>query len=165
VADPHPAPPALTPAEQRAFARALADAEQRTLPAAQAHLEALASRREAAPDPDEWEDANEALAFAEDRVRRLRELLARAPVIDSPPPAQARLNSRVRTRLPDGTECWYRIVLSAWEMERRPDQTDTTWGAPIARALIGRRPGEHSVIRAPSGETAITILEVRHDES
>jgi hypothetical protein len=77
----------------------------------------------------------------------------------------------------DGSEVWYRIVFSSTpgvfvpdvagskKLEEWPNGLTTTfWGTPIAEALLGRRPGDRSLIKSPTGETPITILDVQPGE-
>ena len=47
------------------------------------------------------------------------------------------------------------------------DETDTDagrigWSAPLARALIGARPGDERIVRLPSGEKSYEILGIRY---
>jgi transcription elongation GreA/GreB family factor len=98
------------------------------------------------------------------RAMKLRELIARAPFVSPPTPGEARLHSHVRVRPQDQRELWYRIVVSVEAVGPYSGVTDVFWGSPVAEALVGKHPGDQSMIDAPAGETAITILEVRHQE-
>ena len=113
----------------------------------------------------ELDDAGDNLSFTLTHIQTLRELLAQAPSIDAPVPGVARLHSRVRVRSDDGEEVWYRIEFGATaQIGLYPNVKTVTLGSGVALALVGRRAGDRPVIRAPIGETRITILEVVHDE-
>ncbi len=158
--------PALTARERAAFEQDLEDAELREVPEARVRAKDALSRSYAEISQDEFDDVMDNLSFAGQRVLWLKELLADAPTIDGPNPGVARLHSRVRVRSDDGTESSYRIVFpTESQVGLHPEVMDVTWRSGVAQALIGRRAGDRSVIKAPIGETRITILEVVHQSS
>jgi len=164
--------PPLTPHERTLFQRELTEAEKR-LPEVFAQAEQFTSQP--GRTEEELDDAGEGAGFALSWVQQLRDLLARAPSVESPAPNEARVHSRVLVR--HDSEVWYRIVFSSAPdvfapdiagsklIEEWPDGLTTTfWGTPIADALLGRHPGDRSLIKLPAGETPITILDVHPGE-
>jgi hypothetical protein len=103
--------PALTVRDRQMLERELADVERR-LPELRARGEHLVSRPEADVTELELDDAVDDVGFAENWAIKLRELLELAPTISVPTSGEARLHSRVRVRLDDGRDLWYRIVVS-----------------------------------------------------
>jgi transcription elongation factor GreB len=81
----------------------------------------------------------------------------------APPPAdraEVRFGARVRVRGADGHTREIRIV--------GVDEADPAHGlvafvAPVARALLGRRPGDAVTVRAPGGEDDLEIVSVDYD--
>jgi transcription elongation factor GreB len=46
--------------------------------------------------------------------------------------------------------------------EADPARGEVSWIAPLARALLGRSPGESAVLRLPEGEQKLRILAVEY---
>jgi transcription elongation GreA/GreB family factor len=141
--------PALTAQERAAFEQALTDAE-RYFSDAHAYLEQLLSKPDEEGASEELDDVGENVSFALSNAQSLSELLANAPSIDAPKPCVARLHSRVREREESGEDLWYRIEFGATaQIGLYPNVKTVTWGSAVALALVGRRTGDRSVIRAP----------------
>ena len=130
---------------------------QAALRAERAELE----RQRAALDP-EHPDASREREMLTGRLRDLVERIARSRVVD---PAgidrpEARFAATVVVRQDDGAERTLRIV--------GVDESDSEAGAvaftsPIARALTGKRAGDEATVRTPSGETRLTVVDVRYE--
>jgi transcription elongation factor GreB len=98
------------------------------------------------------------------RVRFLRKRLERVQVVD--PAAQKRrdqvfFGATVRYAREDDTEVSVTIV--------GVDEADSaagriSWVSPVARALLGRRPGETVRLRTPRGAEEIEVLEIRYPD-
>lgn len=95
------------------------------------------------------------------RVRYLTKRLDHLRVVDRPPddPETVRFGAWVRLLADGSGERTYRIVGA--------DETDAHKGwvsidSPVARALLGARPGDEVSVRLPEGETRLEVLEVRY---
>lgn len=109
---------------------------------------------------------SDALATARRRLARLDrriEYLARmaglAEVVNRPASGydRVRFGARVTVRYGDGATSTFRIV---GVDESDPVAGLVGWTAPLARALMGRAPGENSVVLLPGGEKTVTVLAV-----
>ncbi len=119
----------------------------RGLAALRAELSALrveqaGSRSEGAPD-----------ASILERLAELEDRLGSAELVEppKPPPAEARFGATVTVRTEAGTERAYAIV--------GVDEADAGAGriafvAPLARALLGKRPGDVTTVRTPHATTS-----------
>ena len=111
-------------------------------------------------DNAEYDAAKEHQAFVEKRIGDLEGKLAAAQVIDTSNLTGDRVTfgSTVLLRGSNGGgEVRYRIVGS--------DESDVKQGkisvsSPLARALIGKGPGDEVVVHAPGGKKAYEILRV-----
>jgi transcription elongation factor GreA len=74
---------------------------------------------------------------------------AKADVVD--------IGTVVRVRDADGEESVYTVVNPA---EAAPSQGRVSTGAPLGRALVGRRAGEKVTVDAPSGAWELDIIEI-----
>lgn len=106
-------------------------------------------------------EAKAALAQLDQRIRRLQQSSLTADVVDPPrePTDTIRFGATVSVKDAAGTVVTYRLV--------GVDETDATagaisWVSPLAQALLNRRPGEHVEITTPTGQSAVTILDVRY---
>lgn len=109
---------------------------------------------------------SDALATARRRLARLDrriEYLARmaglAEVVERPASGydRVRFGARVTVRDGDGNTTAFRIV---GVDESDPEAGLVGWTAPLARALMGKVPGESSVVLLPGGKLTVTILAV-----
>lgn len=111
-------------------------------------------------DNAEYDAAKEHQAFVERRIGDLEGKLAAAQVIDTSNLTGDRVTFGATVLLRDsngGGEVRYRIVGS--------DESDVKQGkisvsSPLARALIGKGPGDEVVVHAPGGKKAYEILRV-----
>ena len=55
-----------------------------------------------------------------------------------------------------------RVLTIVGDDETDPDAGRIGWSAPLARALIGARPGDERIVRLPSGEKSYEILGIRY---
>jgi transcription elongation factor GreB len=97
-----------------------------------------------------------------ERVSELEARLTSAELVSAahPAPSEARFGATVTVRGGAGAERAYTIV--------GVDEADASAGriafvAPLARALIGKRPGEAAVVRTPHGDEELEILSVRYE--
>ncbi len=96
-----------------------------------------------------------------DRVRELQAYL-RSAVPTPPPPAgddRIRFGAVVSTRDSGGNEVRYRIV-GVDEVDL--DRDWVSWLSPVAKTLLQKRVGDRVRLRAPGGETLLTIVGVEY---
>jgi transcription elongation factor GreA len=128
-------------------------------------IEAIAAAREHGDlrENAEYHAAREQQGLAEARIRDIEFKLANAEVIDvTMLNAEGRVVFGATVELVDedsGDEVRYRIV--------GDDEADIRAGlisvsSPIARALIGKQEGDTAVVRAPGGDRAYEIIEVKY---
>jgi transcription elongation factor GreB len=112
---------------------------------------------------DGWPGDDRARAASEAslalRLRALDERIAGAVVVDTAGQAgdRVRFGARVTVRAADAIERTYEIV--------GLDEADVTLGriafvAPLARALLGKSPGDVVTLRSPRGDEELEILDV-----
>ena len=102
-----------------------------------------------------------ALSSVNQRIHELEQRLSSAVLVDSAPsdPDEVRFGAWVRVQASDGVEQRYRIV--------GVDEADAKAGliafvAPMARALLGRRVGESTVLQSPRGAEELELLAVAY---
>ncbi|MBI3003453.1 MAG: transcription elongation factor GreA [candidate division NC10 bacterium] len=108
----------------------------------------------------EYDAAKEHQAFVEKRISEVEAKLAAAQVIDTSNLTGDRVTFGSTVLLRDangGGQVRYRIVGS--------DESDVKQGkisvsSPLARALIGKEPGDEVVVHAPGGQKAYEVLRV-----
>jgi transcription elongation factor GreA len=108
----------------------------------------------------EYDAAKEHQAFVEKRISEMEAKLAAAQVIDTSNLTGDRVTFGSTVLLRDangGGQVRYRIVGS--------DESDVKQGkisvsSPLARALIGKEPGDEVVVHAPGGQKAYEVLRV-----
>lgn len=109
---------------------------------------------------------SDALATARRRLARLDrriEYLARmaglAEVVSRPASGydRVRFGARVTVRDRDGNTSAFRIV---GVDESDPEAGLVGWTAPLARALMGKAPGQTAVVALPGGESNVTVVAV-----
>lgn len=108
----------------------------------------------------EYEDAKNAQAHLEGRIREIKNLLSRAQIIDEENGQghEVRVGSRVTVRI-DGEqeeETWT-IVGSA---EANPREGRISNESPIGSNLLGKRPRQKVTVQTPSGVLKLTIVKI-----
>jgi transcription elongation factor GreA len=109
----------------------------------------------------EYHDAKNDQAHLETKIARLREKITTAVVVEEQegPAADGAVGfgSTVAVRDQNGLERTWRIVSSH---DAAPAEGRLSAESPVARALVGRRPGEQAAVVLPRGESVLTILSV-----
>ncbi len=162
----------LTPEGAERLSRELHELAQETRPRILAEV-----ARMAGADKDELAALRRSLGLVERRVEYLSMMSSLAEVI--PPPEggydRVKFGARIRVREAPGggaaeagegprgrpgaagAESEYRIV---GVDEAEPERGLIGWTSPVARALMGKRPGEVALVRLPAGERRLEILAV-----
>jgi transcription elongation factor GreA len=136
---------------------AVLTAETPDLIQAIAHAREDKDFRENAP----LEAAREALAFNEQRRKRLENSLKRAVVVERQSHDRSALGSTVTvTRLDTGRQSIYKLVGAR---EANAGDQRISVESPVGRELLGRRPGDEVRVAAPSGLIQFRIEEVTHE--
>jgi len=89
----------------------------------------------------------------EELTRLLRDAVAPGDISDDPNIVE--LGDRVEVEFPDGERESFLVV---HPVEAGMDEHRTSADAPIARAVIGRRPGDQVTVAAPAGVYSATII-------
>jgi transcription elongation factor GreA len=109
----------------------------------------------------EYHDAKNDQAHLETKIARLREKITTAVVVEEAegPTADGAVGfgSTVVVRDQNGLERTWRIVSSH---DAAPAEGRLSAESPVARALVGRRPGEQAAVVLPRGESVLTVLSV-----
>jgi transcription elongation factor GreA len=109
----------------------------------------------------EYHDAKNDQAHLETKIARLREKLTTAVVVEEGSRAGADgtvgFGSKVAVRDQNGVERSWTIVSSH---DAAPAEGRLSAESPVARALVGHRPGEQAAVVLPRGESVLTILSV-----
>jgi len=113
-------------------------------------------------DSPEMQEAKNAQAFVEGRIRMLEKMLAEVEVVEKrsvSPDGQTvvGIGSRVRVRNDDGEEEVFTIVGSA-ESDARAGKISHQ--SPVGSSLIGTRPGDQVDVKVPAGIRRFTVLSV-----
>jgi transcription elongation factor GreA len=109
----------------------------------------------------EYHDAKNDQAHLETKIARLREKISTAVVVEESegPGADGTVGfgSTVAVRDEKGLERTWRIVSSH---DAAPAEGRLSVESPVARALVGRRPGDEAAVVLPRGQSVLTILSV-----
>jgi transcription elongation factor GreB len=99
------------------------------------------------------------LREAERRIQYLSRMTAIMEVVSPSPGPAARVafGAAVTVRGQDGTQRVYRIV---GVDESDPSRGLVSWVSPIARALMGKRPGDTVTVSLPAGQAALTVVSI-----
>lgn len=129
------------------------------LAALRAERAGLEARR-AALDPDDPSAARD----REEVTGRLRLLVERIAAAQPVDPARVsadrvRFGTTVTVRGADGDERAFQIV-GVDEAAATPGGGAVAFTAPIARAVVGKAPGETGVLKTPRGEEPLTVVSV-----
>ncbi len=108
----------------------------------------------------EYHAAREKQGWIEAKIRDLENKLASSEIVDVPRGAKDRVAFGVKVRLEDlnsGDEKVYQIV--------GPHESDVSQGlisitSPLARAMVGKGPGEEVLVQAPGRTMEYEILEI-----
>ncbi len=150
----------MTPAGAQALAAELDSLRGRERPQAAGAATRLAASG-AATDRDELAVQRRRLRELDRRIEYLSRMLARLEVVD--PAAQkgerVLFGARVTVQRVDGSRQVYRIV---GVDEADPARGEVSWIAPLARALLGRSPGESAMVKLPEGDERLRILAVQY---
>jgi transcription elongation factor GreA len=109
----------------------------------------------------EYHDAKNDQAHLETKIARLREKISTAVVVEeSEGPGDdgtVGFGSTVAVRDQNGSERTWRIVSSH---DAAPAEGRLSVESPVARALVGRSPGDQVAVVLPRGRSVLTILSV-----
>ncbi len=111
-------------------------------------------------DSPEYLSAREEQAFVEGRIASLERLLAQAEVVEVAVTTawpSVEIGSTVTLRDETGEEEQYAIVGA---MEAEPALGRISNQSPVARALMGHRPGETVDVETPMGTRRLTIVQI-----
>jgi len=104
------------------------------------------------------EAAREALAFSDQRQKQLETALKRARVVEFTHDDRAAVGSTVTvTRLDTDAQHTYKLV-GAREANAREQKISVE--SPVGKELLGRRPGDEIMVKAPNGEIAFKVNSV-----
>jgi transcription elongation factor GreA len=105
----------------------------------------------------EYHDAKNSQAHLETRIATLREKLLRADVQEGRPPSDVvALGSRVTVKdEASGREDVFVLVPAT---EANPSSGKPSFEAPMARALVGAKPGDTVRVATPRGERRLSVL-------
>ena len=150
----------MTPAGAQALRAELDALRGRARPQAAGAVTRLGASG-AATDRDELAVQRRRLREIDRRVEYLSRMLARLEVVD--PAAQkgerVLFGARVTVQREDGSRQVYRIV---GVEEADPARGELSWIAPLARALLGRSPGDTVLLHLPEEEQKLRILGVEY---
>lgn len=106
----------------------------------------------------EYHDAKNEQAHLETKIARLRERISTAVVVETTASDGAvGFGSTVVVREENGKERTWRIVSSH---DASPAEGRLSADSPVARALVGRRPGEETSVALPKGQVVLRVLSV-----
>lgn len=110
-------------------------------------------------DNAEYDDAKNEQAIVEHRILTIERLLQNAVLIDnnSHGTDSVRLGSKVTVSDSEGEESTYIIVGSA---EASPGDGKISNESPVGQALLGRKVGDHVVVRVPAGMLSLTVVAI-----
>jgi transcription elongation factor GreA len=106
----------------------------------------------------EYHDAKNDQAHLETKIAKLRERISSAVIVEEEVSSDTvGFGSTVVVRDEKGAERSWRIVSSH---DASPSEGRLSADSPVARALLGRRPGEQTSVVLPKGESILTVLSV-----
>ncbi len=107
----------------------------------------------------EYHDAKNEQAHLETKIARLRERISRSVVVEeAPTDGVVGFGSTVTLRDDQGAENTWQIVGSH---EAAPAEGRLSADSPVARAVLGRRPGEQAQVELPRGRRTLTVVSVQ----
>lgn len=106
----------------------------------------------------EYTAAKEGLAFVEERIKEIEEILKHADVVDNYHNGQeVSLGSSVTVDLNGQKETFY--IVGEYEADPMKKKLSNT--SPIGKALLGQKVGNIVEVEAPAGKTSYKILEIK----
>ena len=122
---------------------------------------AIAEARELGDQSEnaEYHAARERQSFVEGRIRELESLLGRSEVID-PTRLSGPIKFGATVKLLDEDTDEQRTYQIVGEAEANIEEGLLNMKSPLARALIGREPGDSVEVRTPGGTRSYEIVEV-----
>jgi transcription elongation factor GreA len=106
----------------------------------------------------EYHDAKNDQAHLETKIAKLRERISTAVVVEEEASSDTvGFGSTVLVRDEAGVERSWRIVSSH---DASPSKGLLSADSPVARALLGCRPGEQASVVLPKGESVLTVVSV-----
>lgn len=110
--------------------------------------------------PEALSGIRRALGRANRRIEYLSRMASLAETVEAPASGYDRVKFGATVKLRDesGNVSTWRIVGID---EADPERGLLGWTSPIARALIGRKPGEAAVARLPDGERHLVVIDVQ----
>ena len=109
----------------------------------------------------EYHAAKERQSFIEGRIKELEGILARAEVIDPTTLSGPIKFGATVTLIDEDTEEEKHLQIVG-EPEADVDSGRLNLNAPLARALIGKEPGDSVEVRTPGGERSYEVLSVEY---
>ena len=149
----------LTPEGAQALSRELHELTANERPRLQAELAAIGSSGKL-PDPDEVAALRRRIGEVDRRIAYLDTMAGLAEVVPPPPPEgrdRVKFGARVRVRDSRGAEKEYQIV---GVDEADPERGLLGWPSPVARALMGRRVGDRTLVKLPAGAQELIVVAV-----
>lgn len=105
----------------------------------------------------EYSAAKEGLAFVEERIKEIEEILKHADIVDNHHNGQeVSLGSSVTVDLNGQKETFY--IVGEYEADPMKNKLSNT--SPIGKALLGKKVGNIAEVEAPAGKTSYKILEI-----
>lgn len=107
----------------------------------------------------EYEEAKNAQAHLEGRIREIKSLLSRAELIsETHSVREIRLGSVVTVKFDgeDEEETWTLVGST----EALPHEGRISNESPIGAALLGKRPGQKVTVQTPSGVMKLTVVKI-----
>ncbi len=146
----------LTPDGAAALVAELSLLETKTLPGLLADIERL---DKAGGDHDGLSNLRYTFARTNRRLQYLSRMSALAETIEPPENGYERVSfgASVTVREDDGRETSYRIVGAD---EADPERGRLAWLSPIAKALMGKKPGDAVLIQLPESVIKLTVVKV-----
>lgn len=111
----------------------------------------------------DYSAAKERQSFIEGRIAEINGKIAMAQVIDPAAIKSDKIVFGATVVLSDqdsGKEMTYKIVGMD---EADPKQNKISIGSPIARALIGKKPGDEVTVNAPKGAIRYDVVDIRYE--
>ena len=109
----------------------------------------------------EYDAAKDEQAFVEGKITTIENMIRNAQIIDSGAAEDGTVTlgkSVTFKELPDGEEETYTIVGSA---EADPFESKISNDSPIARSLMGKKPGDEVIVSTPGGDMEVVIISVQ----
>ncbi len=105
-----------------------------------------------------WDDAKDRQVFIENRINEIENILKHArPIAKKATNNQVSLGSKVVVELEDGIQS-YHIVGAT---EANIDEGKISYESPIAKALLGKSPGEEVEVNVPAGTVKYRIKSIK----